>query len=145
MRRHSSRRDPREAKTKRNEWRITKMVLVIFISFLVCYLPITIVKVTDTCVNHPGKEKDATNLEFGILMTIISVMHLVGYVLIYLSACLNPIIYVFMNKQYRQAFSAVLCPSSLLPITSRVTFHSSKARDENFPRLTSNFDASSDF
>jgi thiol:disulfide interchange protein len=40
-------KDHREAKQKRNEWRITKMVLAIFLSFLACYLPITIIKVAD--------------------------------------------------------------------------------------------------
>ncbi|KOB66511.1 G-protein coupled receptor moody [Operophtera brumata] len=44
-------KDNRETKVRRNEWRITKMVLAIFLSFLVCYLPITIAKVAD---NHPA-------------------------------------------------------------------------------------------
>lgn len=55
MRRHSARSDIRETKTRKNEWRITKMVLVIFLSFVACYLPITIVKIADKCVNFPGK------------------------------------------------------------------------------------------
>ncbi|EEB14238.1 class A rhodopsin-like G-protein coupled receptor GPRmtn, putative [Pediculus humanus corporis] len=41
-------------KVRRNEWRITQMVLVIFLSYLFCYLPITIVKVTDKDVKYPG-------------------------------------------------------------------------------------------
>ena len=41
-----------ETKRKRNEWRVTKMVLAIFLSFLVCYLPITIVKIKDQNVNY---------------------------------------------------------------------------------------------
>jgi hypothetical protein len=44
-------KDQREAKQKRNEWRITKMVLAIFLSFLACYLPITIIKVADKNVS----------------------------------------------------------------------------------------------
>jgi hypothetical protein len=52
----------KEAKRKRNEWRITKMVLAIFLSFLVCYLPITIVKVTDKDVHWPGKSLSNTTL-----------------------------------------------------------------------------------
>ncbi|KAG8222573.1 hypothetical protein J437_LFUL010416 [Ladona fulva] len=83
------RKRDKEAKMKRNEWRITKMVLAIFLSFVVCYLPITIVKVTDKNVSYPG-------------------FHVVGYILLYLSACINPIIYVIMNKQYRQAYKTVL-------------------------------------
>jgi hypothetical protein len=47
-------KEHRELKTKRNEWRITKMVLAIFLSFLICYLPITIVKVADEDVHFPG-------------------------------------------------------------------------------------------
>lgn len=42
-------------KARRNEWRITQMVLVIFLSYLACYLPITIVKVADKDVKYPGE------------------------------------------------------------------------------------------
>ena len=49
-------KEQREMKTKRNEWRITKMVLAIFLSFLICYLPITIVKVADDEVRFPGTQ-----------------------------------------------------------------------------------------
>lgn len=52
---HTPGRDVKEMKQKRSEWRITKMVLVIFLSFLACYLPITIVKVADAEVRYPGK------------------------------------------------------------------------------------------
>lgn len=81
--------EQREAKQKRNEWRITKMVLAIFLSFVACYLPITIIKVVDKDVHWPG-------------------LHIFGYIMIYLSACINPIIYVIMNKQYRHAYKTVL-------------------------------------
>ncbi|XP_059062837.1 G-protein coupled receptor moody-like [Achroia grisella] len=90
-------KDNRETKAKRNEWRITKMVLAIFLSFLVCYLPITIAKVADSHVQYP-------------------IFHIAGYLLLYASACVNPIIYVIMNAQYRAAYAAALCcPLSRLP------------------------------
>ncbi|KAK6645390.1 hypothetical protein RUM43_001667 [Polyplax serrata] len=76
-------------KARRNEWRITQMVLVIFLSYLACYLPITIVKVADKDVKYPG-------------------LHVMGYILLYFSSCVNPIIYVIMNSQYRQAYKTVL-------------------------------------
>jgi hypothetical protein len=50
-------KEQRELKTKRNEWRITKMVLAIFLSFVICYLPITIVKVADDDVHFPGTQQ----------------------------------------------------------------------------------------
>ena len=83
-------KDHRESKGKRsNEWRITKMVLAIFLSFVICYLPITIAKVADKEVEHPG-------------------FHIFSYIMLYLSACINPIIYVIMNKQYRKAYKTVI-------------------------------------
>ncbi|KAJ8922691.1 hypothetical protein NQ315_007724 [Exocentrus adspersus] len=72
-------------KYKRSEMKITKMVLVIFVCFVVCYLPITVVKIFDTEVNH-------------------ATLHVVGYLLIYLSSCVNPVVYVTMNRQYRVAY-----------------------------------------
>ncbi|KAG5898605.1 hypothetical protein JTB14_020981 [Gonioctena quinquepunctata] len=72
-------------KFKRSEMKITKMVLVIFICFVVCYLPITIVKVTDTEVEHAP-------------------LHIISYLLIYLASCVNPLVYVTMNRQYRLAY-----------------------------------------
>lgn len=94
-------KDQRDVKAKRNEWRITKMVLAIFLSFVVCYLPITVVKIADKDVYSPG-------------------LHILGYIMLYLSACINPIIYVIMNKQYRKAYKTVLMcqPSRLLPFAN---------------------------
>ena len=50
-----NRPDSREIKQRRSEWRITKMVLAIFLGFIACYLPITIVKVADSEVQRPGE------------------------------------------------------------------------------------------
>lgn len=93
-------KDARDVKAKRNEWRITKMVLAIFLSFVMCYLPITVAKIADQDVTLPA-------------------LHIIGYILLYLSACINPIIYVIMNKQYRQAYKTVIMckPGRLLGFT----------------------------
>lgn len=34
--------------------------------------------------------------------------HILGYLLLYFASCVNPIIYVIMNKQYRQAYAGVI-------------------------------------
>lgn len=93
-------KDTRDTKAKRNEWRITKMVLAIFLSFVCCYLPITVTKVADKDVRYPF-------------------FHILGYIMLYLSSCINPIIYVIMNKQYRQAYKTVIMcqPARLLAFT----------------------------
>ncbi|KAJ8984429.1 hypothetical protein NQ317_012492, partial [Molorchus minor] len=78
-------------KYKRSEMKITKMVLVIFVCFVVCYLPIALVKVFDPDVRHAP-------------------LHVLGYLLIYLSSCVNPVVYVTMNRQYRVAYlDTLLC------------------------------------
>jgi hypothetical protein len=58
-------KDQRDVRQRRQEWRITKMVLAIFLSFICCYLPITIIKVVDKNVNSPF-------------------LHVFGYIMIYL-------------------------------------------------------------
>lgn len=73
------------SRTKRSEMHVTKMVFLIFLCFIVCYLPITVVKLFDPEVKYPG-------------------LLVIGYLLVYLASCLNPVIYVTMNKQYRQAY-----------------------------------------
>lgn len=40
---------------------------------------------------------------------VFPVFHIAGYLLLYASACVNPIIYVIMNAQYRAAYAAALC------------------------------------
>lgn len=65
--------------------RLLKMILVIFVSFVTCYLPITSTKIIRSFHNIP-------------------VFHMMGYILIYLTTCINPIIYVVMSSEYRQAY-----------------------------------------
>ncbi|KAH9367971.1 hypothetical protein HPB48_017464 [Haemaphysalis longicornis] len=74
------------ARRRQDEWRITRMVLVIFLSFLACYLPITIVKVVDADSRHPAA-------------------HLGTQLLLYISSCINPLIYGATNRQYRRAYA----------------------------------------
>lgn len=85
----SQQKKSREERRRKNEMRITRMSLVIFITFLLCYLPVTVAKLKDPFVKYPG-------------------LHILGYILCYFSACVNPIIYVIMSRQYRQAYKTVL-------------------------------------
>lgn len=55
--------------------RLLKMILVIFVSFVTCYLPITSAKIVRSFHN-------------------IHVINIMAYILIYLTPCINPIIYV---------------------------------------------------
>ncbi|XP_053950124.1 G-protein coupled receptor moody [Anastrepha ludens] len=121
MQKPSRIKDQREMRAKRNEWRITKMVLAIFLSFVICYLPITIAKVADKDVEHPN-------------------FHIFSYIMLYLSACVNPIIYVIMNKQYRKAYKTVIMcePSKLLPFAKGTAAGSSAAEKWKDTALSNN-------
>lgn len=69
--------------------RLLKMILAIFVSFVICYLPITTTKIIRSFHDIP-------------------IFHIMGYILIYLTTCINPIIYVVMSSEYRQAYRNLL-------------------------------------
>lgn len=70
--------------------RLLKMILVIFCSFVTCYLPITACKLSSSLAN-------------------VQYIFIASYLLIYLTTCLNPLIYVLMSKEYRKAYLLLLC------------------------------------
>lgn len=76
-----------ETMTKKDR-RLLKMILVIFLSFLICYLPITLTKVLSSIAD-------------------INFIFIMGYLLVYLTTCYNPIIYVVLGT-YRQAYKDLL-------------------------------------
>lgn len=74
----------------KEDLRLTKMMLTIFVSFLVCFLPLMLVNVVDDDVAFPA-------------------VHIIASVLAWMSATINPFIYAFKNRQYQQAFKKLLC------------------------------------
>lgn len=86
--------------------RLLKMIMVILLSFIVCYLPITLSKVFKSIQDN-------------------SYLNIMGYLLIYLTTCINPIIYVVMSSEYRQAYwNLLMC---------RLTSASSRRSNYNNP------------
>ncbi|XP_065205285.1 G-protein coupled receptor moody isoform X2 [Planococcus citri] len=85
---------PQPGKMSSKDKKLLKMILVIFSSFVICYLPITITKTSKYLSEFP-------------------ILNIGGYLLIYLTTCINPIIYVVMSSEYRQAYKNLLtCRSS---------------------------------
>lgn len=62
--------------------RLLKMILVIFLSFLTCYLPITLSKVLRS-------------------ISEINLVFIGAYLLVYLTTCINPMIYVVMSSEVK--------------------------------------------
>ncbi|XP_011643953.1 protein trapped in endoderm-1 [Pogonomyrmex barbatus] len=78
---------------RREDSRVTRLMLTIFLCFLMCYLPLMLVNVIDDKMKIP-------------------ILHIVASVLAWASAVINPFIYAGTNRLYREAYKQVLCPVS---------------------------------
>lgn len=77
---------------RREDSRVTRLMLTIFLCFLMCFMPLMLMNVVDDKVQIP-------------------ILHLVASVLAWASAVINPFIYAGTNKLYREAYKQVLCPA----------------------------------
>ncbi|CAG5100812.1 Similar to Tre1: Protein trapped in endoderm-1 (Drosophila melanogaster) [Cotesia congregata] len=95
---------------RREDSRVTKLMLTIFLCFLLCFLPLMLVNVVDDRVKIP-------------------ILHVVASILAWASSVINPFIYAGTNKLYREAYRQVLCPitssKSTVPVKPTGS-HSSK-------------------
>ncbi|XP_038212699.1 G-protein coupled receptor moody-like [Zerene cesonia] len=69
----------------RKDRRLGTMIMAIMVTFCVCHLPITITKMLRDINPVPAST-------------------LASYILLYLSSCMNPVIYVVMSNEYRKAY-----------------------------------------
>ncbi|CAG0890640.1 unnamed protein product [Cyprideis torosa] len=74
---------------RKEDLRMTKMMLSIFIAFIACFIPLMVVNVADDDVHFP-------------------IVHVMASVLAWASAVINPFIYAFSNRLYRSAFKKLL-------------------------------------
>ncbi|KAJ0176022.1 hypothetical protein K1T71_008196 [Dendrolimus kikuchii] len=78
----------RRLPTKKDKKLLT-MIVAIMVSFCVCHLPITLTKtIFQEFTSHP-------------------IANIIGNILIYLTTCVNPIIYVVMSNEYRKAYKSL--------------------------------------
>ncbi|KAL4715691.1 hypothetical protein ACJJTC_006270 [Scirpophaga incertulas] len=69
--------------------KLRTMIMAIMISFCCCHLPISVIKIFLEFSTHP-------------------IVNIASYVLLYLTTCINPIIYVVMSNEYRQAYKNII-------------------------------------
>lgn len=72
-----------------DNFRMTKMMFITFLGFLICYLPLLLVHLCD--------------------VESMPVLRMIASVLVWSSSVINPLIYAGANKLYRQAYRQVLC------------------------------------
>ncbi|XP_037315449.1 vertebrate ancient opsin-like [Pungitius pungitius] len=115
--------------SRKREQRVLFMVVIMVVCYLLCWLPYGIMALMAT---------------FGPPGLITPVASIVPSVLAKTSTVINPVIYVFMNKQFYRCFKALLrCeaprPSSSLKSSSKVPTNAMRAAAVTGPRRTNNF------
>ncbi|UYV65353.1 hypothetical protein LAZ67_3004027 [Cordylochernes scorpioides] len=87
----------------KREARMTMLMFLTFVAFLVCFLPLTICNMLE---KTRKVSPDVSTL---------------ASVLAWMSACINPVLYVAVNRQYRRAILSLVCPRSRLGLQSPST------------------------
>ncbi|XP_061477720.1 G-protein coupled receptor 84 [Rhineura floridana] len=70
--------------------RVTRMCFVVFLFFVLCYIPFLLVNIFDAKNRAP------------------TVLHMIAANLTWLNSCINPVLYAAMNRQFREAYKGVV-------------------------------------
>ncbi|XP_076677059.1 trapped in endoderm 1 [Andrena cerasifolii] len=78
---------------RREDSRVTRLMLTIFLCFLLCFMPLMLANVIEDKIKIP-------------------ILHVIASILAWASSVVNPFIYAGTNKLYREAYKQILCPAS---------------------------------
>nr|XP_006999112.3 somatostatin receptor type 5 [Peromyscus maniculatus bairdii] len=84
------------SRRRRSERKVTRMVVVVVLVFVGCWLPFFIVNIVNLAFTLP-EEPVSAGLYFFVV------------VLSYANSCANPLLYGFLSDNFRQSFRKVLC------------------------------------
>ena len=90
------RRNAKGKQVARGKKRVTKMISAVISSFVICWTPMQIYLL----YTHHGH--------------VIAVFAIISQSLVYISACINPILYAFLSEPFRKAFQEFLTCSKLI-------------------------------
>ncbi|CAH1378099.1 hypothetical protein MTP99_019475 [Tenebrio molitor] len=111
----TTKKDKRNSRRERDDSRLTKLMLIIFICFVLCFLPLMLVNVFDDDVKYP-------------------VLHVLASILAWASSVINPFIYAASNRQYRSAYSKlfrIVKSSVVFSESKQFSNNSLKSREKN--------------
>ncbi|XP_010887026.1 mu-type opioid receptor isoform X2 [Esox lucius] len=104
----------------RNLRRITRMVLVVVAVFIICWTPIHIYVIIKALINIPNSLLQSVTWHFCITL---------GYT----NSCLNPVLYAFLDENFKRCFREFCIPSPLvleLQTSSRTHHHHQQQREQ---------------
>uniref|UniRef100_A0A3Q3XM23 G-protein coupled receptors family 1 profile domain-containing protein n=1 Tax=Mola mola TaxID=94237 RepID=A0A3Q3XM23_MOLML len=87
-------------KRRRSEGKVTRMVVVIVVVFVLCWLPFFIINIVNLVVIIPESSVTAGIYFFAVILT-------------YANSCANPVLYGFLSDNLKQSFRKVLCVRSM--------------------------------
>ncbi|KAG0726500.1 Allatostatin-A receptor [Chionoecetes opilio] len=85
----------RSAESVRGKKRVTRMVVIVVVTFIVCWFPIQLVLLLKS-------------LGLYEMTTLKIIMQIAAQVLAYINSCVNPILYAFLSDPFRKAFRKVI-------------------------------------
>lgn len=84
------------SKRRRSERKVTRMVVVIVLVFVICWLPFFTTNIVNLIHIIPENKTTAAIYFFLVILT-------------YVNSCANPILYAFLSDNFKQSFQKVLC------------------------------------
>lgn len=75
----------RNSRREKEDSRLTKLMAIIFLGFVLCFLPLMIANVFDDNIQYP-------------------VVNILASIMAWASSVINPFIYALSNRQYRAAY-----------------------------------------
>lgn len=81
-------------KRRRSERKVTRMVVVMVLVFLICWLPFFVTNIVNL---------------IHIIPVANNTIYFITVILTYLNSCINPFLYGFLSKNFKHSFQKVLC------------------------------------
>uniref|UniRef100_A0A3Q0RFS4 Somatostatin receptor 5 n=1 Tax=Amphilophus citrinellus TaxID=61819 RepID=A0A3Q0RFS4_AMPCI len=81
---------------RKSERKVTRMVVIIVLVFVLCWLPFYMTNIVNLVYTIP-ETNTAANIYFSMV------------ILTYVNSCANPFLYAFLSKNFKESFRKVLC------------------------------------
>lgn len=95
-------------KKRKSERKVTRMVVVIVLVFVLCWLPFFTTNIVNLFYTIPENDAAAAVYSFLVILT-------------YVNSCANPILYGFLSDNFKQSFQKVLCLHKTSSVGSSAT------------------------